>query len=501
MFNIMVVDDEKLITKGVRSKILRMDHELINQVWEENDPTKAVGLLEVQKPDIIITDMEMPIISGLQFAKKALEVLPQVRILVLSGHDDYNYVRQSFQLGAVDYLLKPLSASDLHEKINDIINQLVDDEQTIDPLDSAVSKAFNVLCKKVGRQEKREAITYIQTILKHPYYQLASISLPHNYQLSDVNRVTQDMIKAISVDFQVTQYFDEFSNSIVILNYADKDTELLIARQLTAFLKQLKKEGNEEAKIALTEPIDILEDYGDMLSKLQNIIKAKIQYEPYKLMVYDKLEKVDANMEKALIERLGKWFMVKDYDAIIKFIDSFFVLRPKEIRSIHLPDKVYGIILQKINEWFKTNDLYKNELYDRSYESFDSLLTLRIYLKSCILDIQKMMENKEQSNVTIIESAVDYIKDNLDKDINMAQVSNHLSMNYSYFSKLFKERMGISFKKYLVNMRMDHAKVLLNDPTIKIYEIAMKTGYDNAQNFSRAFKTHFGFSPKEYRNR
>lgn len=102
---------------------------------------------------------------------------------------------------------------------------------------------------------------------------------------------------------------------------------------------------------------------------------------------------------------------------------------------------------------------------------------------------------------TIIGLAKKYVKENYSKDIDMAVVSNLLSMNYFYFSKLFKEETGMNFSGYMIKVRMEEARKLLDDPTHKIYEISSRVGYDNPKNFTRVFRSFYGMSPEHYRKK
>ncbi len=130
MFNILIVDDEPLITKGVHSKIKRLDHPLIANIHEENYPLRALEYIKNSRPDIVISDMKMPKLNGIELAKEARKIHSDIKFIMLSGYDDYKYVRESFQQGAIDYLLKPVSAEDLKDKLSDAINMIEIEHET-----------------------------------------------------------------------------------------------------------------------------------------------------------------------------------------------------------------------------------------------------------------------------------------------------------------------------------------------------------------------------------
>lgn len=501
MYKVMIIDDEKLICQGVSSKINRINHSLIDDVIESTDPLEALKIISDINPDIIITDMEMPNISGLELISQLSQMTTQPKIIILSGHDDYRYVRSSFQLGVVDYILKPVTIDELKDKLEQAIELINEEKNSFNPLDNKISKALNNLTFSKDIKNKNESYEYLSSVLSNEIYQLSSISLPNNYQLSDLNQLTKRFVDSLDKNIKVINYYDKFKNCILLFNYNKIETASYLIEIYQHFLTELSKENNYKAKIALTSPIYNLMEYKKIFQQLQDILATKIQYKPYKLITLDKSH-IDNNVNDSKeISKIIKWFSENDFISIINYIDYYFILKPINNDFHIFPKRIYILLMQKINELVYSNDLHQKDLFTRTFESFDSYAEIRMYLKSCIHKIQQFIDEKDTTSVSAIEYAKAYIDAHLDESLSMAQVSNYLSLNYSYFSKLFKEKIGISFRKYLTIKRMEKAKVLLRNPTNKVYEIAKQTGYDNAQNFSRAFKSHFGYSPADYRKK
>lgn len=499
MYKVMIIDDEKIICQGVSSKIRRINHPKIDEVIESTDPIKALKIISDENPDIIITDMEMPNLSGLELVSHVSDMAIQPKFIVLSGHDDYRYVRNSFQLGVIDYILKPVTIDELTDKLYQAIELIELEKNAINPLYNKISIALNTVAFSKDTQSVDESYEYLHSILHHQNHQLASISLSGNYQLDDMNAIAKKLINSLDDNIETVDYYDSYRNFIILFNYEDIDMEASIQSSLRRFLYELSKEKKFKVKIALTTTADNIMEYKDLLHELQQILATKIQYNPFQLLTLSNVSVENKSATKEIISQLVKWFSTTDFNKITCFIDDYFVLRPINHDTYTAPEKIFIIILQKTNELFSINDLYQKELFSHVYESFDSYMEIRIYLKSCIQKIQQFIDEKDASSISAIELAKAYIDAHLDEALSMAQVSNYLSLNYSYFSKLFKAKLGISFKKYLINERMEKAKILLKNPTNKVYEVAQQIGYDNAQNFSRAFKNHYGYSPKEYR--
>jgi two-component system, response regulator YesN len=500
MITILVLDDEVIITKGLVSKIKRISHEQIGDIFESNNPFEALELVKSIKPHIIITDMKMPEMNGLEFIKAANALSSSSQFIILSGYDDYQFVRKSFQQGAVDYLLKPISIEDLATKLDEVIKLIELSNNRKSSHDVKLEKSINILFQSVDPVQPNTALSYVKSILPFKYFQLASLSLPHEYELNYLNNYTKKITSLYDQDIKVFSFFDRYKNSTIIFNYDSLDTQLSIAHKLSQFLYELKNTQAPLSKIALTEPVDDISEFPTMFKALTRILAGKIMYPSYSLMIHEAIDVSLTPLDKELLDTISKWFLYKDFGSIHQFIEQHFTLKPINVSSLYTVEKIYLIVLQKINALFNDHDLIQTSLFSKPFLEFDSLTSLRLYLKGCLFKVQHQLNQKDNSVNKIIDSAILYILENMDKDIDMAQVSNYLSLNYSYFSKLFKETKGISFKKYLIQTRMDLAQNLLKDPTLKIYEIATRVGYDNAQNFSRAFKAHFGYSPKEYRH-
>ena len=136
----------------------------------------------------------------------------------------------------------------------------------------------------------------------------------------------------------------------------------------------------------------------------------------------------------------------------------------------------------------------------KAFTAFHTLHDLRQYVKSYAYHAMQVRSESANMEGAVIADAKSYVHQHFNRDIQLAEVANRVSMNYSYFSTLFKERMGMTFTAYLIKVRMEEAQKLLKDPTLRIHEISEKVGYSNQFHFSRAFKNYFGMSPKEFRN-
>lgn len=129
MYKILLVDDEQIICDSIKSKINRIHHEAIDQVEVAYNPKEAIKKAQRMKPDIMIVDMKMPMMTGIELIQELRQKGVESRFMILSGHDEYEYIRKAFKLGAYDYLLKPISIIDLKERLNSIIEGMDKEEK------------------------------------------------------------------------------------------------------------------------------------------------------------------------------------------------------------------------------------------------------------------------------------------------------------------------------------------------------------------------------------
>lgn len=501
MYSLLIIDDEPFICKGIHAKISRINNPKITHIQECYDSIEALRLIKASPPDIVITDMKMPNLSGLELIQSLDLTKIKSKFLVLSGHDDYHYVRESFHYGVIDYLLKPINLEELSEQLEHIVKLLDSgrDHQSI--LDKDLGTMINNLALNTSGEAKMEAYQYIQAKLGKTFYQFAAVTLPKSDNSLELSEIVTTIFDHFPIGVTFLGYYDLHHYIIFIFNYDDEKLQLTIANYLVTRLRELKRDNFYNIKIALTSCKDSLRDINQLFGQLHNILNTRIVYEPYSLMLLDTLtdERI-TNSETAFYSSINQWCFTKNYSALHTFIDSYFVTKKISDIDFHAMKKTYLYLLQKMNTLLDSSNPIGIDLFSKTYDAFETMTELRIYLKDCLFKLQHHIESVDHQGITLIDSAITYINSHLHEELSMLDVCTHLSINYSYFSKLFKQTMSISFKKYLIQARMEKAKKLMHNPTNRIYEIALQVGYENAQNFSRAFKGHFGYSPKEYRN-
>lgn len=518
--NVFVVDDDKIIRQGIRSIIEKSALDC-TVVGEASDGELALKELEqCDRVDLLITDIRMPVMDGMELIKQVKERYRTMKIIVLSGYDEFKFVRNAFIYGTTDYLLKPFNKNeflDLLKKILLSIEQEIEQNSYLKEsrdllVANTLTHLFTTQLSDYNEEAKNlkkvnldlEYNKYFVGILRiDNYYKQKTHVMEYDGALDRINNCITNRISDITIDCQLLHYVSGFE--LIFLFYSDSifDTK-----------------ENSERLFQLLQGFD-LEDttytlgIGNVYSKIENTINAYqeafdavesrfylghghlINYNEIK----NKLLDISYDLEP-ILDKLAHYLELYDYVNCKKIIDNIF-LDLSYIRAVHFRQYL-KILLDQLKLRVKDfqEALYTSEKdYEFYIENINTYNELKSYLCSLIRkSIEYIQNEREKRSKMRIEQAKKYISEHYAENITLNDVANSIDLNSSYFSNLFKSEEGINFSDYLLETRMKMARKLLRDPTLKIYEIGCKVGYEDAVSFGRAFKKKVGMSPKEYRD-
>ena len=397
MWKLVVADDEPKIRRGIEN-ILDW-HELnIDIVGEAEDGEIALEVIKEKKPHIILLDINMPFLNGLNLLQKLKDINNKSIVIIISGYDDFSYAQKALQYNVFDYILKPVNKKSMEEIITKAIYKL-----------NEIEKENNYL-EWINKQ-----LTENMNVLKKTFF-----SEWLNNKLSD-EQVLKEM---------------EFFN------------------------------------------IEFGKNIGIMVVKLVDKLNIEI---------------IDKKWNTELLEF-----------AIANLLNDKF--KESNVKFIFDDDKKNIILVNKIDDMFEwitlgnelEVEIYKylkcNVIIEQANVSSGILKIKDVYLKI----INSVNEKKKCSPMALL--TIKYIEENYYlNDLNINDISDKLEVTSSYLSKLLKKETGLSFIDYLTNIRIKKAMYIMEDPTIKIYDVAELVGYSNQHYFCRAFKKVVGVSPTEYK--
>lgn len=510
MLDLMIVDDEELIRRDIQSKITRISHPAINNIIMAADGMEAKQAIRDFKPDIVISDIRMPGIDGLFLIRECSNTNPMIKFIVLSGHDDYRYVREAFKYGVVDYLLKPVRLSELELQLNKAILQYT--KSTEKGTSASGNNLSNEIRPQLIAMLRGDSLDNKITDLSDNAHLEGSWSIfrflyeqhdtGHNLSTENLQEKLDDLLLANieGMPIRCIALNADKEGGSIALNYNENVIIDKIMSLLDKLVDHLAVVCSTRVMAALSST-HTLSNIKDANVETSHILSYRILYEGSFVLsakdVNDKRIKLpldDIEIER-LLESLRTLNIKKSKEEISKWFNS------KRLQTIDTASirQMYLMILTEMHRWhcdkLPSESICRNDDFNRHH----SLLEIRTHLFKQLDSINMSFSQSGVRSKSAISLVKQYIEEHPLGEVTLAEVSNLVSMNYTYFSSWFKMEVGLTFSAYIMKQRMERAKRLLEEPGTRINEVAVRVGYENMYHFSRAFKNYTGLSPKEYR--
>lgn len=497
--------------------IERSGHTGISEIRMAFHADAALRVIEEWVPDIIITDIRMPDISGLEFIQRVKQMYPSVRFVALSGYDDFRYVKEAFKLGVADYLLKPAAMDELMAVLNKVMEGIQEEQQIRIHQQSSTHKYLqmvleNQLNKALTGSHLPEGgikalFEEMNISFSYSCFAIGMIALSNSSPDSIINEKLTQCFDSIGKKFVnlhpiVIFHFQGISNHIVVLfNHKEDIIQGLLTRYLSALMEDIKTNAEVECSAALSETGVGIEHITQCYEQAGKALAYRVVYGPFYVVHYEEVkgrqsrsELLDKHVMK-LKEYIGNYQAAESSN----IIDEIFHRDSLKNISIEGIQRLYRNVVNIAGDAITADNMGKYHERYEDFEKFSLLSDVKIYLKTVVFDAVAQLKEKNRE-LSVVDIVKRYVRENYYKDIDMAVVANLVSVSYSHFSKIFKEETGMNFSDYLIKVRMEKALEMLNNPVNRVQDIAASVGYGNPKHFTRAFKNYFGFAPTDYRD-
>jgi len=519
-YTILLVDDEDEVRKRIISKIHpHYGFEVIGQAANGYD---AIDLIERLKPDVVITDIRMPYVDGIQLARIINKEHPKTKVAFISGYDEFAYAKEAIELNVVSYLSKPITEEEvshflsklktrLDEEYQALFNQERLDEVYKENLPALIENQFNSLLhfSSIDDQDlQRFKIFNID--LSVGYFTVGIIEIDAAADFLEIEYLRiffLNLLKKKFDDYKNLYYINSGFGLVFIIHQLTLDVKDLETRLYEVVLTK-KQYSDIRVQIGVSETFD---DFKRISSKVLQAKKA-LSYSNYlnigTIIYYKDItskKKIDLKLSKSEIDEMS--YVIKF--GSVKEVDDLFqnLLKDNDMSRDYLLNKQYYLVnLAHIFIEFanslnvELDDLIEGNFFD-ILSGFTQLKDIFKFLKTLTFKCREINIHKSKTSANLVlDEALLYLNANYaNPDITMDYVCDVLGISISYLSNLFKKILDTTFNKYLVKTRMEKAKELLKFSDGKIYEIANLVGYNDIYYFSYSFKKYTGHSPKEYR--
>lgn len=498
MYKVMLVDDEKLITKGLLN-ILEWDKLGVEVVEIAENGQDAFDKFNSNPVDIVITDINMPKVSGLELIKKIKEVNSKVKFIILSGYDEFSYARTAIQYGVENYILKPINEEELEEAIINITNNIKEHKKE----ERVILEKNNILNELINGKIKKEDIKeFISIDLNAQSYSVAIISITSRCKtksLVDISIIIEDNIQG---KYELIKKTD---GTIVMINtWQEEKSREEIKDYYYNIKNKLIEESDLEIFIAIGDRVNNIESLKESYIVASNVKKYSLTEGTNIVLDKEDIRNLEGDNRSFTkeIDRLNKLIIEKDIVKIKEYVTKLFddeKLTPKNIYDLSI--KIL-FLTAKTSEEFKLDNKYsRHSLGDTILElcNENSIDNIKLFIINELEEMTILMNSNVVKYSPIIQQIVNNVNEKYYEELSLKTLAYQYNINSSYLGQVFTKEVGISFSEYLNKTKNAKAKDFILNTNMKINDIAKAVGYLDTSYFYRKFKKYYGVCPSTLR--
>ena len=534
---VFLVEDEYIVREGIKNNI-DWEKNGYDFCGEASDGELAFPMISEKRPDIVITDIRMPFMDGIELSRMIKEEYPEIKIIILSGHEEFEYAKAAIQIGVEEYLLKPINGDELLQVVNRVAQKIKEENESRETLQEGEGDENFEYAKRqllssliddnASLSDAMEQGKKIHLNLMAQCYNIMMLKLQRknkeqgfSQRILELYKTMEDTLK--EQDGQSIM-FDRAPEGKVILFMGSGEEE--IRRNMDVFAGQFREILPEYEDVtyfgSVGVPVMRLRELGESYEAASHGFSYRFLTEPNQIVdnhtVFDQTrneKKFSCSIGSVDIQNLDK-----------QKIESF--LKGGEMDEIHF----------FVEEYMKnTGDAGKNSMIFRQYivmdmffaashfltqitdgreqlgEPFESPEQMRrifseleatvVYIKELFTKVMQVRDAQTtEHNSDVVENAKKYISENYhDEELTLNTVAHEVNVSPNHLSAMFSQKTGQTFVKYLTDVRMHRAKELLKCTSKRSNEICEEVGYRDPHYFSHLFKKNVGCSPIQYRER
>jgi len=533
MLKVMLVDDEVQIIKGMKASI-DWFHVGCEVVCEAVNGKEGLEKAIEYQPHIIITDITMPVMDGIEMTERLKDYLPDTKVIFLTCHEDFHYAKQALKLNISDYIVKEtMTREELYKILKIVGNEIISKEEHQDRIDT-ITKEFNENRVLVGKLilndliagnvanftdiEKR--LDFYNYRLKDRYYQLSVLKVEKNIGMTgNISCIAApdkfivfNTINEILKSHYCGEVFMQSQDEFVLIYYFSEPSPKVkdyVYRITEEILENLKSKNINKCTVLIGEGFDSLRKLPNVFNNIKQLDYKRFYLKDVAILFSDNppITYTDnADLRNGFLmnykEALNTFDMSVLHTSIEDFVKSSLQLRifPDEVKNIF--SRAFDIMADTIEKYgCKYNQISAIPYGDIIGHAPDIFILSDILINLSKEAIDCSRNNAELVASTEIKKVIQYINLHLKDNLTLDSMASLANMNSSYFSRYFKIKSGEKFVEYLSNLRIEKAKQLLHETDMTLDEILEKVGHVNKGYFIKVFKKAAGISPAEYRRK
>jgi len=521
----MLADDEEDVIFAIMKKI-KWEELGFEVVGYAHNGLEALEMAETTHPDVVMTDIKMPYMSGLELSKSLKEQYPTIKIIIFSGFDEFEYAKEAIRLEAEEYILKPIDSDELSavfSRIKESLDQEIAAKRDIQKLQNYYMESLPLLQENFygalieGRVSERMLDAYMedyQIKLEGPMFAVAVIHASTSHLPDNISPPMMALsVKRLAEERMSVGYYAKFfsyhEDTVLIVSLNAEDMTRF-TDECDRFCRAAQRVLGALVTIGVGRLSDKIADIPKSYEGAKDAVSYRVIYGTGHAINIAEIapleEETSVSEEEELLHKVYKQIRLGSEESVGDVADKYMTLSLSCRNSI---EKYNLFVMELISELYRfaaKNQLDETEILGDMSDIYSRVRQMEKWqLREWFVDVCKKLQSNIQqdrsaSTKSFVQNAVYYVQENYgDPDLNIDKICSILGVSSAYFSTVFKKEIGKTFINYLTEYRMEKALELLTETDDKTYVIAEKVGYLDANYFSYVFKKQYGSTPTKYR--
>ncbi|MCR5217145.1 response regulator [Treponema sp.] len=522
MYSVFIVDDEPIVLDGIRSRI-DWESNGFTFAGEAGDGEIALSMIHEIKPDILITDIKMPFMDGLQLAEEVKKSQPWIKIIILSGHDEFDYAKKAISIGIQDYVLKPFTPEEILNSLNKAASEIDREKKQYSDIsrmkeelkskEKLIKKEFlnNLVHGSADLNNIVQKCDDLKINLLSRYYKVLISRIDSLTGNQQNQQETCSLINSYSSSWDQAECFFHHTNLLVCIFKGSSQEELEdnVFKAAESISHITGKNSDCVCLTAIGLTVEHLFDLKKSYEDAKQILSSENVQSKNRIISSDDLQSdnsqiLELNENDPFIDRL-KYAGKNEIAAIID--ESMTLVRKnsgqfKVFASYILVDLIFEVskLIERLGGDIKQ---LRPEIISRNFidEAVENEEKLSSHMQALLYFALEYRDSKVTGKyASVIFKAKKYIEENYaDQNTTLTTVAQEVAMSPNHFSTIFSQECKTTFIEYLTDVRIENAKKLMRETDMKGYDIAYECGFSDPHYFSYIFKKNTGLSPREYK--
>lgn len=525
LYTVLLVDDEEEVIRVIMNK-LNWEKLGFSVIGYANNGVKALEMVEEHQPDVVMTDIRMPYMDGLELSHRIRAEFPGTKLLLFTGFDEFEYAKEAIHLEVEEYILKPVNSIELINVFTSLkikLDQEISEKRSAQILQKYYMESLPLLQANFystlieGRIHEEDLQTYLsdyQISLGGPYFcclviHTSSTQVPENMNpLLLATSVQKQAEERLSAQWN-TKSFSYLGNTVVIVQLGSDNMISELTDECDRFCKYAQKIIGAVVTVGVGQVCDNILELSQSYSTAREAVSYRVIYGACRAINIKEIapqEKGEADAADDELNALFKAIRLGTEKNVTEAVERYMKSEVSPEKSLQYHHIAVIELAGSFYRFAINNDIAGEEFSGDMKNLYSHLLdlepeALQKWLTGISLSFRERLINaRSRSTQSFVFKAQEYVRENYgDAELSLDRVCSALNVSNSYFSTIFKKETGKSFIGYLTDYRMDQASRLLLETNEKNYVIANRVGYADPNYFSYVFKRQFGVSPSKYR--